>query len=187
MDELWAKCLEGDKAAWDAFVDRYAPVIFAAARRLLHGRNLAGEDELVEDICQETFLRLLKNNRHLMRRYDPRAASPATYLTVIARSTALDVLRRKRLPTVAMEDAPPLVAAPSDTPAENPTAIVPEGLLTARQRLVLHLALDRQLDVPEIAALLGVSEQTVRSCRHKAIKRLRKYAAGEGGNRNLRP
>ena len=63
----------------------------------------------------------------------------------------------------------------------SPVAIPPEGpappldLLTARQRLVLHLLFDRDLGVPAAARLLGVDEQTVRSSKHKALSRLRAH------------
>jgi RNA polymerase sigma factor (sigma-70 family) len=179
MDELLAKCLRGDKRAWDAFVDRYASVIFAAVRRALDRRRPPDREEAAEDVAQDVFLRLIRNDFRLLRNYDPERASLVTWLTIVARSTAIDFLRRKRLPTVPLDEVrPPASAGPPSMPAE-PTADLPAGLLTARQRLVLHLLFDREMAPAEAARLLGVSQQTVRSTKHKAILRLRKHFTEE--------
>jgi RNA polymerase sigma factor (sigma-70 family) len=52
-------------------------------------------------------------------------------------------------------------------------------VLTARQELVLSLTFDREMEAAEIAKLLRISPQTVRSTRHKAIERLRRHFAAE--------
>jgi RNA polymerase sigma factor (sigma-70 family) len=182
MDEVLSKCLRGEKRAWDAFVDRYAGVIFAAVRRVLRGRGPGGEEAAVEDMTQEVFLRLVKNDFRLLRTYDPGRASLVTWLTIVARSTAIDLLRRKRLPTVSLDEAAPVEAsAPPAGPAEpaDVTAELPPGLLTARQKLLLHLLFDREMTPAAAAELLGVSAQTVRSTKYKAIQKLRKYFASE--------
>ena len=46
-------------------------------------------------------------------------------------------------------------------------------LLTDRQRLVLHLLYQDEQPVDVVAKMLQVSEQTVRSTKHKALERLR--------------
>ena len=83
----------GDKQAWDRFVSRYARVIFAAVQNRL-GRTAAPEE--VDDVAQEVFLRLCKADYRLLRRYDPARAAITTWLTVVASSTAIDHLRRRR-------------------------------------------------------------------------------------------
>ena len=178
MDQILAKCLEGQKPAWDAFVDRYGPVILAAVRHLLRVRGRA-EQATAEDIVQDVFLRLIKNDLRLLRSYDPVRASLATWLTIIARSTTIDFLRRRRLPVVPLENAPPVVAHHEPAEFGAPTDALPHGLLTGRQRLILHLIFDRQMDAQAAAALLGVSHQTIRSTKSKAIQRLREYFAAQ--------
>ena len=181
MDELLAKCLEGQKRAWDAFVERYAPVIFAAVRGTLRGRGAAGEEQTAEDIAQDVFLRLIKNDLRLLRTYDPGRASLTTWLTIVARSTTIDFLRRRRLPLVALDEAPPLrdTSRPDTASRSRPTEDLPRGLLTARQELVLSLTFDQDMDAADIARLLRISPQTVRSTKHKAIRRLRRHFAAE--------
>ncbi len=169
MDMDLERCLQGDKEGWDAFVRRVAPIIFRAVARVLarHGRI-----EECEDATQDVFVRLIKDDHRLLRSYDPSRSSLSTWLTVVARSTALDLLRRQRLRTAPLlEDAHP-IAEPED---ETPRLVLPRGLLSPRQRLVLHFLFDRDLDVPEVAQLLGVDEQTVRSTKHKALTVLRRH------------
>jgi len=174
MDEFLENCLRGRKWAWDAFVDRYAGVIFAAVNRVM-GRQRQRAQE-AEDVAQDVFVRLVRRDFALLRRYDPDRASLTTWLTIVARSVAIDHLRRKRLQTVSLEEAPAMPPASEAAPiASPPTAEYPLELLTARQKLVLQLLYDRDMDPEAAGRVLGISAQTVRSTKHKALQRLREY------------
>ncbi len=166
MDVDLGACINGDKRAWDLFVERYASLIVAAVARSIRGR--AGRQDL-EDPVQEVFVRLVKDDYRLLRSYDPNRSSLSTWLTMVARSVAIDQVRKSRLPTVPL-DPQELAAAP---PAAPPTQTLPVHLLTARQRLVLRMLFDEGLSVAETARVIGVNEQTVRSTKHKALGRLR--------------
>ncbi len=165
-------------AAWDAFIRRYAPVIWASVRRTA-GSGRPGRDD-PGDLVQEVFLKLLRDGRRLLRSYDPARSSLPTWLSLVARSVAIDHLRRHRVRTVPIaEDC----SRPDRTlrPAEEP---VPVHLLTARQRLVLRMLFDEGMSVADAARVVGVDEQTIRSTKHKALCRLREHylgAAGSGG------
>jgi len=168
--DLGALC-RGEKAAWDAFVGRFAPVVQAAVRRLLRAMGRGEAD--IADLVQDVFLRLCKDEFRLMRGYDPARASVSTWLTVVARSTALDVLRRRTVLQVALDDVPEAalgVVAP-ELPAES--GKLPLDGLPPRQRLVLTLLFERDMDVAEVARMLELDPQTVRSMKHKALTRLR--------------
>ena len=52
---------------------------------------------------------------------------------------------------------------------------IPQGLLTERQMLVLRCLYDEEKDVAEVAQLLKIDAQTVRSTHHKALLRLRSH------------
>ena len=176
-------CIGGDKQAWDAFVERWAGVIHAAVQRTFHGGRGAAARAEIEDTVQDVFLRLIKDEYRLLRSYDARRASLSTWLTLVARSTAIDRLRRKRAPTIPLEpdDAPPASGGRQravDTPE------IPLHLLSGRQRLVLRLLFDEQRSVAEAAGFIGVDQQTIRSTKHKALSRLRKHlsTAANGGD-----
>ena len=101
-------------------------------------------------------------------------------MTIVARSTAIDLLRRKRLPTVSLEDAAPVTAADPEPSLEDERSVsIQPGVLTGRQRLVVHLLFDREMSPEAAGELLGISTQTVRSTKHKAIKKLRQYYGQE--------
>ena len=167
-DDLPEPLLRGEKTAWDAFVRRYGGLVVAAVR----GVAMAHGD--VEDLTQEVFLRLCKDEFRLLRSYDPARASLSTWLTIVARSTARDGLRRRRA------EAVPLDAVPEAQLAIHPVEPVqklklPEALLSPRQREILAMLYDREMEVAEIAAALDIDPQTVRSAHHKAMIKLRAH------------
>ncbi|MHC5022689.1 MAG: RNA polymerase sigma factor [Planctomycetota bacterium] len=163
-------CIGGRKAAWDTFVDQCSPVIYAAVRRTLGGRAATETD----DVVQNVFMRLVRNDFALLKSYDPSRAALSTWLTLVARSVAIDAARRKRLDVVGLDTAPAPPAPPPPRPAAEPDAL-PLDRLTGRQRLVLRLLFAEQMTVPQAATVLGVDEQTIRSTKHKALTRLREH------------
>ncbi len=176
-------CIRGDKPAWDAFVERWAGVIHAAVQRAFHGGRGAAARAEVEDTVQDVFMRLIKDEYRLLRSYDPARASLSTWLTLVARSTAIDRLRRKRAPTIPLEpDDAPVASGVREPSADAPQ--IPLHLLSARHRLVLRLLFDEQMSVAEAAGFIGVDQQTIRSTKHKALSRLRKHlsTAANGGD-----
>jgi RNA polymerase sigma-70 factor (ECF subfamily) len=163
----------GDKPAWDWFVRRYAGLILSAVRAAAR----PGID--VEDIVQEVFTRLCKDNFRLLKTYDPSRAGLSTWLTIVARSTARDMQRRRQPLLTDIEAVPEGVLAV--TPEFKEEFKLPDGLLSPRQKLVLTLLYERDMDVAEIATALGIDPQTVRSTHHKAMVKLREhFAAGDG-------
>lgn len=167
-DRIPEALTRGDKEAWDGFVRRYAGLVAAAVR------GLARDPGEVEDLTQEVFLRLCKNDFRLLRSYDPARAGLSTWITIVARSTARDALRRRRPVAV------PIEAVPEGRLAVDPVEPVrklklPEALLSPRQREILTMLYDREMEVAEIARTLGIDPQTVRSAHHKAMLKLRAH------------
>ncbi len=159
--------LHGDPEAWEEFVRRYGGLIVAAVR------SLAPPGE-IEDLTQDVFVRLCKDDFRLLRSYDPARASLSTWLTIVARSTARDALRRRRAEAVPIESVPEARLAVD--PVEPAIRLkLPEALLSPRQREILAMLYDREMDVAEIAQALGIDAQTVRSTHHKAMIKLRAY------------
>lgn len=166
-----ASLCQGDKDAWDGFVRRYAGLIVAAVR------GVAREQAESEDLVQEVFLRLCKDGFRLMRTYDATRAGLSTWLTIVARSTARDVLRRRQLPSTPIDAVPEAMLAVNPKITEK--VKYPDTLLSPRQKLVLGMIYDRDMDVTEIATALAVDPQTVRSTHHKAMLKLRTFFAQE--------
>jgi RNA polymerase sigma factor (sigma-70 family) len=164
----------GAKGEWDKFVREHSRLILAAVR------PLAREDAEAEDLAQDVFLRLCKDGFRLLKTYDPARAGLSTWLTIVARSTARDAIRRKRAPQVAIEDAPESAVA-VDPVEPKPRIAVPEGLLSPRQREIVKMLYDRDMDPAEAAAELGIDVQTVRSMHHKALVKLRQHFGADRG------
>jgi RNA polymerase sigma-70 factor (ECF subfamily) len=173
FDDDLGPLLAGSKTAWNRFVARYAPVIFAGVRRKLVP---AGRAEDAEDVAQDVFLRLCRRDFHLLRSYDPARARLTTWLTIVATSTAIDHLRRQKAPSQPLESVPEARLA-VDPPKEPVKVTIPPDLLSPRQALVVELLYRREMEVAEAAAFLGVEAQTVRSMHHKALTRLRAHFA----------
>jgi RNA polymerase sigma factor (sigma-70 family) len=164
--------LRGEKGAWEAFVRRYAGLVVAGVRAV------ARDAAEVEDLAQEVFLRLCKDDFRLLRTYDPARAGLSTWITIVARSTARDALRRYRPISV------PIDAVPEGRLAIEPVEPIqklklPVALLSPRQREILTMLYDREMEVAEVALTLGIDPQTVRSAHHKAMLKLRAHFKAE--------
>ena len=166
--------LAGDKAAWDRFVARHAAVIFSAVRRRL---AQAGRNADAEDVAQDVFVRLCQHDFRLLRNYDASRAKITTWLTVIANSAAIDHLRRLKRRTEDIDSQPEAVLA---VEAVEPERVkIPEGVITARQALVLELLYRRDMTPAEAGAVMSIDAQTVRSMHHKALVKLRAHFQAE--------
>src|SRR5215467_11725850 len=84
--EIIARIYSGDEGAMALLYDRYSPVVYAVALRVLSDNSAA------EDILQDVFMRLWRNPRA----FNASRGSLATWLAVIARNRAIDHLRKKR-------------------------------------------------------------------------------------------
>lgn len=166
--EPLASLLAGDKRAWAAFVRRYAALVVAAVR------GVAPSPSDVEDLTQEVFVRLCKDQYRLLRSYDAGRASLSTWITIVARSTARDALRRRRPNLVPIETVPEALLK-VDAIEPSPKLKLPEALLSPRQREILGMLYDGEMEVAEIAGTLGIDPQTVRSAHHKAMLKLRAH------------
>ena len=145
----------GDKRTWDAFVLAAAPLINAVVRRTLNSHRV-GEDDVM-DAAQDVFVRLCAQDFRLLKTYDPGRAGLPTWLSA----------------TEPIDDVPEAFLGVEDRHVEK--LKIPEGLLTARQVLILKYLYDEERDVVEVAQLLSVDAQTIRSTHHKALQRLRAH------------
>jgi DNA-directed RNA polymerase specialized sigma24 family protein len=162
-----ASLCRGDKAAWDAFVPVAAALVKAVIRRTLGDHH--GE---AADVLQEVFVRLTRDRFRVLREFDPMRARLSTWLGVVAAAAAVDCLRRHRPADLPLDEVPEEVLGCVDPPSLS-TLRLPPGLLTARQALILALLYEKDLTPEDVAALMNIEPQTVRSQRHKALERLR--------------
>ncbi len=172
------RLVHGDKREWDVFVEHFSPVIYSSVCKTfsLHIKQIDEWD--IKEVVQEVFIRLIKKDYNLLRSYKSTKASLVTWLTIVARSTAIDFLRKSKPETVSIEHE--VVNSIGYEDSKVPSIDIPYVLLSSRQNLVLHLLFDKGMDTSEISELLGIDAQTVRSTKHKALKKLYKFLKTSG-------
>ena len=180
--ELVARCAQGDRAAWERFVDRYGPLLAALARRMLARRTGRARDTDVDEITAEVFLSLVRRDRILLRRFDP-TYRLSTYLGVICRTEVLRHLRRSnRLPHELEEPGHLPQKAGTLGPAraledrERAEAIqtlrAALQQLPERDRLILTLRFLDGMDYRAIGEALDLNPESVGQFLHRAKQKL---------------
>lgn len=166
LKALFLKGLDGESAAYHAFLDGLGSHLRAFLRKRLYGL----QDEL-EDIVQEILI-AVHNGRHTYRADQPLTA----WVHAIARYKLTDFLRgraRHEARNDPLDEQAELFAA-SDDEAAQARRDVGKLLeqLPDKQRLpILHVKL-QGLSVAETAQLTGLSESAVKVGVHRGLKAL---------------
>lgn len=159
---LHARLVAGDPAALADLYDLAAGLVFGLVLRILRDRAEA------EDVVQEVFVQVWRQ----AERFDPARGSLNAWLCTIARTRALDRLRRRAARREEPEGSqPPAVEAPRPEDALAVRAALES--LPAPQREALALAYFEGLTHTEIAARLGEPLGTVKTRIRAALLRLR--------------
>jgi RNA polymerase sigma-70 factor (ECF subfamily) len=174
LADFIARARAGDIEAFEQLYDRTARWLLSHVRRIV-------DDGQAEDVLAEVYVQVWRG----LASYDPLRAAPGVWLTMIARSRALDHLRREKRSINAKE------SARLDASVEGPDADGPEQLLstaqrcsmvqlsmgsaalTADERTALGLAYFREYSVAEIATATGWTTGTVRTVLARAQDKLR--------------
>ena len=174
-EDLLRRVAARDPAALASLYDRYAPLVYGLARRIVR------DEDQAEDLVQEVFLRLW--NRPEV--YDRGRGTFRAWLLSIAHHLAVDVLRRRRR-EVSYQDklAGPETDDPMDTAVgqlEGAAVRSLLGRLPPDQRRVIELAYFEGLTQREIAARLGEPLGTVKTRLRLGIIKLRALYKDGGG------
>lgn len=178
---LLKRCKDGDPEAWNELFDRYYSVTGRFLFQL--GPEFSRED--VEEICQETFLAVIRSlsTFHGTSQFQ-------TWLFRIATNKARDYWERKRavkrgggqmtLPLHAPRDGL-AVDVPSVAPGPDDLLLTQERMLLLRQALdelgdpcrsILELRYFAEFSYGQIANSLKLHEKTVSSRLSKCLDRL---------------
>ncbi len=157
----------GDQSAMGALYDRYSPVVYAVALRVL------GDTGAAEDVLQDVFMQLWRNPGA----FDSSRGSLGAWLAVITRNRAIDALRKRR-PENDIEDV--IISVEPDMAGEADRARVGEkvraalGTMPDPQRKALELAYYEGLTHSEIAAKTGEPLGTIKTRIRAGLLTLRK-------------
>jgi RNA polymerase sigma factor (sigma-70 family) len=166
----------GDTQAWDALVERYAPLIWSICRKYRLGRDDA------DDVGQSVWLRLVDQ---LDKIRDP-AALPG-WLATTTRRECGRLVRTARAPGAAVfaldadnipdgraeaADQELLAAERHAALREAFTHLPPQG-----QRLIAMLTADPPVAYAEISARLGIPIGSIGPTRSRYLDRMRRHPA----------
>jgi RNA polymerase sigma factor (sigma-70 family) len=176
VNELVARARDGDKQAWDALVERFAPLIWSICRRHRLGRCDA------DDVGQSVWLRLVGQ---LDRVRDP-AALPG-WLATTARRECLRVLCAAHGPHAAV-----CVRDVESLPDEQ-AGLADQGLLAAErqaalreafaqlppngQQLMSLLIADPPVPYADISTRLGIPVGSIGPNRSRYLDKMRRHPA----------
>jgi RNA polymerase sigma-70 factor, ECF subfamily len=165
-----ARLAAGDDRALAEVFDRFAPAVYGAALRVL------GQGAAAQDVVQDVFVELWSHPG----RYDPAVGNLRTYLIVMARHRAVDVVRSELRRVARQERQHRLTPGqPHFSPCEEVTAaavarVVRDAvrLLPDSQRRVVELAYFEGLTYREVALAAGIPEGTAKSRLRLALAKL---------------
>jgi len=178
MTELLARMAEieciklarkGDQDAFTQIVETYQNPVYNLCYRML------GTPQAAEDAAQESFWRAYKN----LHRYDIKRPF-ATWLLSIAAHYCIDQQRRKRLPTMDLNE---IIEFTAEDPAPSPESSLINvefsdkvqhqlAQLSENDRAVLILRYWHEYSENEICQALSISKSAVKSRLHRARKHM---------------
>ena len=176
VSDLVARARSGDRQAWDALVERYAPLIWSICRR--HRLGQADAD----DVGQSVWLRLLDQ---LDRVREP-AALPG-WLSTTTRRECLRVLSAAQGPhaTIYALDVESLPDQRAGTADQELLAAERHAALRAAftqlppngQQLLALLTADPPMPYADISAQLGIPVGSIGPTRSRYLDKIRRHPA----------
>jgi RNA polymerase sigma factor (sigma-70 family) len=176
VTDLVVRARDGDQEAWNAVVERYAPLIWSICRK-----HLAGDAE-AKDVSQRVWLRLVEQ-LHGLR--DP-AALPG-WLVTVTRRECVQARRAARGPNGVV------YRLDDETIADDQAVTTEQGLLVAERHAALREAFqslsphgrelitlllqDPPLTYVEISAQLGMPIGSIGPKRRRYLEQLRRHPA----------
>ncbi len=169
------RCASGESVAVAACIDRFGPLVWSLARRLMVNPQEA------EDAVQDVFIEIWKN----AARFDPTIASARAFVAMIARRRIIDrgrVEQRRIRGVVALdalyhEDIPRAIRDSSSTAGtiDDDAAHISLAVeqLNTDQQTVIRMAIGQGWSHQEIAERTGVPLGTVKSNLRRGLARLR--------------
>ena len=180
---LVGRITHGDRSAFELLMRRHNRRLFRLARASL------GNDAEAEDALQDAYLRIYRSIGSFRGE-----AALATWLSRLVLNECFARLRRERrrenvIPWVSVEDNMAMVSAATDDSAVPEKALGQQqmrailerkvGELPESFRLVFVLRSVEEMGVEEVAQVLSIPEETVRSRHFRARSLLRESLARE--------
>ncbi|SFW66398.1 RNA polymerase sigma-70 factor, ECF subfamily [Sinomicrobium oceani] len=165
MKSLIPDIKKGDQESFKAFFDDFYPILCSFAKKYV------GSSDLSEDIAQEAFIRYWEQRG----KFD-HIRSVKSFLYIAVRNRCLTVLKRNRKITdesvlLSVEGASFLKENILDQEIFHHVRLAVASL-PARQAEIVDMTLEG-IKNPEIAERLGITENTVKTIKRNAFRKLR--------------
>jgi RNA polymerase sigma-70 factor (ECF subfamily) len=169
--EVMRAFVRGDQAAADLLYERFAPRVFGL------GMVMLGNSAQAEDLVQDTFVKIWRKADS----FDAARGSLDTWVLLVARSLAIDSIRRRVLETrVLASQREPSEASAETGPEEQAETVdltdrarKAMTTLSPGQRAALELAYFGGKTSAEVAELEGIPVGTAKTRIRTALIRLR--------------
>lgn len=178
-EELLRGCISGDKKKWDVFVQQYSNLIYHTIHSTLRVHEQPNSTDDVNDLFQEIFSALLRDNCKKLRIFDPsKGRSLASWLRLIATRLTINHIKRAR-PLTPLDDLP---IEPSQKESEEPLIdkelqnVLTDALeaLSTDDKLLIELSVIKELPAKIVAQMLHISVEALYTRKNRIINKLRK-------------
>jgi RNA polymerase sigma factor (sigma-70 family) len=171
-------CLRSEKAAWDSFVQQYSNLVYHTIKKTLSLYHAEPHADLVEDLYQEFFVSLLRNECKKLKQFrGAHDCSLASWLRLLTARLTIDFLRQQAPPSGEVAGA---MFRHGPDPAEPLLNKQQETLLnqaiqtlSPRDRILLDLCYRQALASEQIAALLKTSVSAVYTQKSRVLEKIR--------------
>ena len=196
MDDLQfvRSCVNGDKQAWDEFVEKYSRLVYSYVHKVIGARGNAFAKSHAQDIFQDFFCFLIKDNFKKLSSFQAKnGCSLASWLRHVAVNFTIDYLRRLK-PAVSLDEEnddglslKDIIA--SEAPIGPEIVIEKEqlanlkdcvGKLNKREKLLLELHFHRGARLEDLKSILELSRGAIDMQKSRIIEKLRECFKGKG-------
>ena len=188
--ELIEALRRGSGEAWTEMVDRYLKLVYHVVRKTLSAYTKGVVDQDVEDITNDLFQSLVRDNYRVLGTigapFDLKA-----WLAISAKRRAIDFVRKKRLASVSLDEG----REEEDLALGQVIASKPEGndaqqieyqnavrealgILSGKERLVIQLFYLKGKKYREIAKLTGINQNSISPTLMRGVEKMQKYLQG---------
>ena len=171
--ELVVLAQRGDQAAFGSLYEQCAPLVYRFLRR-----RLDGDDEIVQDLTEDVFVKAYEK----LDRYVERGLPFTAWLYRIAHNHLVDYLRT--LPRLcassldAVAEVPERAASAAFSRVLDQQSLEPAlARLTPEQRQAVELRFIEGMSVAETGDAMGRSDEAVKKLQARALANLRRYLA----------
>jgi RNA polymerase sigma-70 factor (ECF subfamily) len=182
---LLAGCISGDKASWDGFAVQYSALVYHTIKKAFAVCRTQVSSDLIEDLFQEIFLSLIKDDFLQLRRFrGDHGCTLASWLRMIATRRTIDHLRRSNKPPILLETGILNLAA-DESKEERPDdqlQLLTQAIakLQPRERILVDLVFRRNLPPQDVASILHISVGAVYTQKSRILAKLREMLEKSG-------